>query len=116
MNTSAKTTLSAVSTSYAQAVTAVGYSLARAKLAGGADHYSLSTVRVQDLRRFVYAVIDERPALERPEPPTKTRMAEWLVKQLRCAGCDGAHQHTDPCDAGVTRQPGNPLNQEKAHG
>jgi hypothetical protein len=89
-----------MSTNYAQAVGAVGHSIARAKHAGGAEHYSLSTVRVQDLRRFVLAVLDERPALTRPEPPTKTRMAEWLVEHLRCSGCSGTiHQHVEPCHA-----------------
>ena len=89
-----------MSTNYAQAVGAVGHSMARAKQAGGAAHYSLSTVRVQDLRRFVHAVMDERPALTRPEPPTKTRMAEWLVEHLRCTGCEGTvHQHVEPCHA-----------------
>jgi hypothetical protein len=87
-----------MSTNYAQAVGAVGHSIARAKQAGGADHYSLSAVRVQDLHRFVHAVLDERPALKRPEPPTKTRMAEWLVEHLRCTGCEGTvHQHVEPC-------------------
>jgi len=63
--------------SYTQAGACITRSIKFAKKYGGASYWLLSTFRIAELRRFVYAVSVVK-GCETPRFKTKSELASWL--------------------------------------